>query len=160
MGITIDDLKKECRYCCREIDNSGLEGFRCINKTVNIKTSWCIPKNADEPCSICEYCSPKQDMGMTIDELIVFCEDLEKYHSTRCKRYDDASGYTRSRNEKIRTNDAKREEMDSEFYHELKEIVHKYQKIEQIIEAWKADTDIDSYDSMTDIYEVLEDGKS
>lgn len=71
-------------------------------------------------------------MEMSIDKLIVFCENLEKYHVTRCKRYDDASGYTRSRNEEIRANDAKREEMDSKFYHELKEIVRKYQKIEDI----------------------------
>ena len=70
---------------------------------------------------------------MSIDELIVFCEDLENYHITLCKRYDDASGYTRSRNEEIRTNDAKREEMDSKFYHELKKIVRKYQKIEEIV---------------------------
>ena len=69
---TIDDLKKECRYCCLEIDASGLEGFRCTNRTV-IKTtdsSWCYPKNADMPCSTCEYCSPKQDIKMSIEETI------------------------------------------------------------------------------------------
>lgn len=81
----------------------------------------------------------RQKMGMSIDKLIVFCEDLEKYHSTRCKRYDDASGYTRSRNEKIRTNDAKREEMDSKFYQELKKIVRKYQKIVEIMDDKKDD---------------------
>lgn len=72
-------------------------------------------------------------MGKTIGELILFCENLEKYHRTQCKRYDDASGYTRSHIEEIRTNEAKREEMDSKFYHELKKIVRKYQKIEQIV---------------------------
>ena len=63
MGMTIDDLKKECRYCCREIDASGLEGFRCTNQTV-IKTtdsSWCYPKNANEPCSTCAHCKPKEE---------------------------------------------------------------------------------------------------
>jgi hypothetical protein len=93
-------------------------------------------------------------MEMTIDKLIVFCEDLEKYHSTRCKRYDDASGYTRSCNEEIRTNDAKREEMDSKFYHELKKIMHKYQKIEKIV----ADKGLFFDDKYFLIREVLEDG--
>ena len=82
-------------------------------------------------------------MGMTIDKLIVFCEYLEKYHSTRCKRYDDASGYTRSRIEEIRTNDAKREEMDSKFYYELKKIVRKYQKIQEAMDN-RADDDAKS----------------
>ena len=70
MGMMIDDLKKECQYCCREIDNSGLEGFRCTNRTaIKVRdSSWCYPKNANEPCSICEYCEPKQDMEMTIDK--------------------------------------------------------------------------------------------
>lgn len=35
--------------------------------------------------------------------------------------------------------------------------MRKYQRIQTIVEAWKADTDIDSYDCMTDIYEVVED---
>lgn len=63
MGMTIDDLKKECRYCYREIDNSGHEGFRCTNKNV-IKakgTSWCLPKCADQPCSTCTYREIKDD---------------------------------------------------------------------------------------------------
>ena len=93
-------------------------------------------------------------MGITIDKLIVFCEDLEKYHSTRCKRYDDASGYTRSRNEEIRTNDAKREEMDSKFYHEIKKIVRKYQKIEKIV----ADKGLFFDDKYFLIRAVVEDG--
>ena len=61
--MTEDDLKKECRYCYREIDNSGLEGFRCTNKTV-IKTkgtTWCLPKCADQPCSTCTYREIKDD---------------------------------------------------------------------------------------------------
>lgn len=99
-------------------------------------------------------------MGITIDNLIVFCEDLEKYHSTQCKRYDDASGYTRSRNEKIRTNEAKREEMDSEFYHKLKEIVRKYQKIREIAFPLQfCSTDKLEHEAIMKICEVLEDGK-
>jgi len=34
---------------------------------------------------------------MTIDELITYCEEKEHNHRLSCKRYDDASGYTRSR---------------------------------------------------------------
>lgn len=37
--------------------------------------------------------------------------------------------------------------------------MRKYQKITEIVEAWKADVDIDSSDSMGDIKEVLEDGR-
>lgn len=61
--MTEDVLKKECRYCYREIDNSGSEGFRCTNKNV-IKakgTSWCLPKCADQPCSTCTYREIKDD---------------------------------------------------------------------------------------------------
>lgn len=83
MRMSIDDLKKECKYCYREIDNSGLEGFRCTNKTV-IKTrdsSWCYPKNADEPCSICEYCEPKEEIEMSIEEAIDVLEYLKTQNS-------------------------------------------------------------------------------
>lgn len=36
----------------------------------------------------------------------------------------------------------------------------KYQKIAQIVEAWLRDVDIDSYDSMADIEEVIRDGNN
>ena len=32
-------------------------------------SSWCYPKNANEPCSTCEYCKPKQDTEMTIEDI-------------------------------------------------------------------------------------------
>ena len=44
---------------------------------------------------------------MTIEEAIVHCEEVAKEQDKLCKRYDDASGYTRSHNEDIRTTDAK-----------------------------------------------------
>ena len=40
------------------------------------------------------------------------------------------------------------------------ETMRKYQKITEIVEAWRADVDIDSCDSMGDIREVIEDGKN
>lgn len=113
MGMTIeDDLEKECQYCYREIDNSGLEGFRCTNRTV-IKVrgfSWCYPKNANKPCSICEYCEPKQDMEMTIDKAI---SHLYTYSSTM------GSGQTTQ----AQHEESKRVAID---------IMRKYQKIEEI----------------------------
>lgn len=36
------------------------------------------------------------------------------------------------------------------------DIMLKYQRIQAIVEAWKADVDIDSYDCMADICEVVE----
>ena len=40
------------------------------------------------------------------------------------------------------------------------ETLRKYQHIQVIVEAWKADVDIDSCDSMADIEEVIEDGNN
>lgn len=45
---------------------------------------------------------------LTIDEAIKHCEEVAEEQSKLCKRYDDASGYSRSHNEAIRTTDAKR----------------------------------------------------
>ena len=45
---------------------------------------------------------------MTIDEAIKHCEEVAEEQDKLCKRYDDASGYSRSHNEAIRTTDAKR----------------------------------------------------
>lgn len=45
---------------------------------------------------------------MTLDEAIRHSEEVAKEQDKLCKRYDDASGYTRSGNEKIRTNEAKK----------------------------------------------------
>lgn len=69
-------------------------------------------------------------MGMTIDKTIEFFNGLE-CHTPQAKDARDVVINT----------------------------MHKYQKITEIVEAWKSDVDIDSYDCMTDIYEVVEDGK-
>lgn len=60
-----EKLKQECKYCYREVNNSGIEGFRCTNKTVNMERSWCRPKNANMPYTICKYFKPRGEIGMT-----------------------------------------------------------------------------------------------
>lgn len=45
---------------------------------------------------------------MTLDEAIKHAEEVAIEQDKLCKRYDDASGYSRSHNEAIRTTDAKR----------------------------------------------------
>ena len=72
-------------------------------------------------------------MGMTIDELITFCEEEEQNHRVRCKRADDASGYTRSKDKNIRTAVAIREEVYGDFYKQIADTMRKYQKIKEYI---------------------------
>lgn len=61
-----------CKYVLREIDNSGLEGFRCCNEQ-HIKkahSGWCYPMCAiNVKCSTCEDYEPKQKQ--TDDEIKV-----------------------------------------------------------------------------------------
>lgn len=99
-------------------------------------------------------------MGMSIDELITFCEEEEHGCRVRCKRYDDASGYTRSKDKNVRTADAITEEVYGDFYKEISDTMRKYKKIQEIVKSWKSDTWTDgiSYDCMVKISEVLEDG--
>lgn len=88
MGIKLDELKKECQYCCRKIDNSGLEGFICTNgNAIKARDSiWCDPKNANEPCSICEYCKPREEPAkqqkMDITECITWLKILRANMNT------------------------------------------------------------------------------
>lgn len=58
---------------------------------------------------------------MTIDEAIKSAEEEAKEQDKLCKRYDDASGYTRSHNKDIRTTDAKRCEECAEDHRQLAE---------------------------------------
>ena len=56
---------------------------------------------------------------MTLDEAIKHCEELVEAHDKLRKRYDDASGYSRSHNEAIRTDDAKKHEKCSQDFRQL-----------------------------------------
>lgn len=58
---------------------------------------------------------------MTLDEAIKHAEEVAKEQDKLCKRYDDASGYTRSHNEEIRTSAAKRCEECAEEHRQLAE---------------------------------------
>lgn len=99
---------------------------------------------------------------MTIEELITFCEEEEYNHRLKCKRYDDASGYTRSKDKNIRTDCAIREATYADFYKEISDTMRKYQKIQEIVKSWEKDswTDGISEDCMEKISEVMEDGKA
>lgn len=74
-------------------------------------------------------------MRMTIGELITFCEEEEYNHRLKCKRYDDASGYTRSKDKNIRTACAIREATYADFYKEISDTMRKYQKITKILNS-------------------------
>lgn len=69
---------------------------------------------------------------MTIDELITWCKEEEQSHRMKCKRADDASGYTRSKDKNIRTAVAIREEVYGDFYRQTADTMRKYQKIREI----------------------------
>lgn len=99
---------------------------------------------------------------MTIEELITFCEEEEYNHRLKCKRYDDASGYTRSKDKNIRTACAIRETTYADFYKEISDTMRKYQKIQEIVKSWESDswTDGISEDCIEKISEVMEDGKA
>lgn len=76
---------------------------------------------------------------MTIDELITFCEEEEHGCRVRCKRYDDASGFTRSKDKSVRTADAITEEVYSDFYKEISATMRKYQKQEMALDKIRAE---------------------
>ena len=74
-------------------------------------------------------------MGMTIDDLKAYCMEEEATHRLRCKQYDDASGYTRSKNKDIRTASAVREELLGDYYQQIASIMRKYQLLQADYEA-------------------------
>ena len=93
---------------------------------------------------------------MTIDELITFCEEEEHGCRVRCKRYDDASGFTRSKDKSVRTADAITEEVYGDFYKEISATMRKYQKQERVLD--KIREEIADYGSIWVAYTIT--GKS
>ena len=67
-------------YVVKEIDNSGLEGFRCCNKQHIKKTNsgWCYPMCATNiECSTCEDYKPKQTEKLTRKQVIEISEKAD-----------------------------------------------------------------------------------
>ena len=56
---------------------------------------------------------------MTLDEAIKHCNEIAEDQAKLSKRCDDASGYSRSNNEAIRTNDAKKFEKCSQDFRQI-----------------------------------------
>lgn len=98
----------------------------------------------------------EQKMGMTIEKLITFCEEEEQNHRVKCKRADDASGYTRSKDKNIRTSDAIREEVYGDFYKQIADTMSKYKKITEIVMSG----DDTHYKLLMQIKEVVENGNN
>lgn len=71
---------------------------------------------------------------MSIDEAIKHSEEVAIEKNKLCKRYDDASGYSRSHNEAIRTTDAKRCEECAAEHRQLAEWLKELQAHR---EAWE-----------------------
>jgi hypothetical protein len=56
---------------------------------------------------------------MTLDEAIKHCEEVAEEQNKLCEQCDRASGYFRSHNEAIRTDDAKKYEKCSQDFRQI-----------------------------------------
>jgi hypothetical protein len=65
-------------------------------------------------------------MGMTIEQAEKLLDDLATQEELLCKRADDASGYTRSGNESIRTSNAKTHEQHAKEYRQILRYLAEY----------------------------------
>ena len=72
---------------------------------------------------------------MTIYEAIKHAEEMAIEQDKLCKRYDDASGYSRSHNEAIRTTGAKRCEKCAEEHRQLAEWLRELKDARETIKA-------------------------
>lgn len=65
-------------------------------------------------------------MEMTIEQAEKLLDDLATQEEFLCKRADDASGYTRSGNESIRTSNAKTHEQHAKEYRQILRYLAEY----------------------------------
>ena len=79
---------------------------------------------------------------MILDEAIQHCEEVAKEQDKLCKRYDDASGYTRSHNEDIRTTDAKKCAECAEEHRQLAEWLKDYKRQTDTLDKIRAEIGI------------------
>lgn len=73
---------------------------------------------------------------MTIEQAEKLLDDLATQEELLCKRADDASGYTRSCNESIRTFEAKKCEERAKQFTQIAEWLDKYRQIQDIIQNY------------------------
>lgn len=66
---------------------------------------------------------------MTIEQAERLLDDLAAQEELLCKRADDASGYTRSRNENIRTSTAKTHEQHAKEYRQISEYLKELKQL-------------------------------
>ena len=74
-------------------------------------------------------------MGMTIEQAEKLLDDLATQEEFLCKRADDASGYTRSGNESIRTSNAKTHEQHAKEYRQILRYLAEYRLMQADYEA-------------------------
>ena len=72
---------------------------------------------------------------MTIEHAEKLLDDLATQEELLCKRADDASGYTRSGNESIRTSNAKTHEQHAKEYRQILRYLAEYQLMQADYEA-------------------------
>lgn len=68
---------------------------------------------------------------MTLDQAIKHAEEVAEEQDELCKRYDDASGYSRSHNESIRVADAKWCERCAKEHRQLAEWLRDYKRLKE-----------------------------
>lgn len=107
-------------------------------------------------------------MGMTIEEAIKRAEEEAIKEDELCKRYDRASGYSRSHDETIRTTDAKRCEKIAQEHRQLAEWLKDYKRLlESSSEISTGSIAQERYQDLIDYFgneeemakTILEDGK-
>ena len=86
---------------------------------------------------------------MTLEEAIKHAEEVAVEQDKLCKRYDDASGYSRSHNEAIRVTDAKKCEECAEEHRQLAEWLKDYKRLLKAINDAKEEINYKSDHSET-----------
>lgn len=68
---------------------------------------------------------------MTLDEAIKHAEEVVEEQDKLCKRYDVASGYTRSHNEDLRSPNAKKCAKSAEEHRQIAEWLKDYKRLKE-----------------------------
>ncbi len=95
---------------------------------------------------------------MTLDEAITHAEKTERDNRILSKRYDDASGYSRSGNKDIRTSDAKKCEKCAEDHRQIAKWLKDYKRL--LEQEQKADSDCISRKAVLNILDSYSNSQS